>query len=91
MAIWRWRKAWALWRRDGRMLWRAVLHPACPWWFRLAVLLLLAYVLSPVDVLPDWLILLGWLDDALILGWGVRALSQRLPAALRLELQSKAA
>ena len=55
------------------------------------MVLLLAYVLSPVDVLPDWLILFGWLDDALILGWGVRALSQRLPAALRLELQSKAA
>lgn len=77
-----------MWRRDGRMLWRGFMHPACPWWFRLAVLLLLVYVVSPVDVLPDWIPLAGWLDDVLLLSWGVRALSKRLPAALRLELQS---
>jgi uncharacterized membrane protein YkvA (DUF1232 family) len=85
----RWAKAWRLWRRDGCLLWRGFFHPARPWWLRLGVLLLLAYVLLPLDVLPDWIPILGQLDDVLLLGWGVRALAARLPAALRLDLQSK--
>ena len=55
----RWAKAWRLWRRDGRLLWRGFFHPARPWWLRLSVLLLLAYVLLPLDVLPDWIPILG--------------------------------
>jgi uncharacterized membrane protein YkvA (DUF1232 family) len=81
----RWYKAWGLWRRDGRLLWRSFFHPQRPWWLRLGVLLLLAYVFSPLDLLPDWIPVLGQIDDVLLLGWGVRALVGRLPAALRVE------
>ena len=85
--IWRGRKAWGLLQRDGRLLWRAFTHRACPWWFRLGVLLALAYLLSPIDLVPDWLLFFGWLDDILLLNWGLRALYRRLPEALRLGLE----
>ncbi len=87
--FWRIRRIWQFLRRDGRLLLQAFQHPSCPWWFRLSVLLIAAYLLSPIDIVPDWLIFLGWLDDALILGWGVRTLLRHLPAPLRLELQSQ--
>jgi uncharacterized membrane protein YkvA (DUF1232 family) len=85
----RWRKIWALLRRDGRLLWRGLWHPASPWWFRLAIVLMLAYAISPIDLLPDWIPLLGWADDVLLLSWGASCLRQRLPASLRLALEQR--
>ena len=38
----------------------------------------LAYVLSPIDFLPDWFIGWGWLDDLVILGFAARFFLQRL-------------
>ncbi|MBS1912797.1 MAG: DUF1232 domain-containing protein [Bacteroidetes bacterium] len=34
-----------------------------PWWRKLAVVAAVAYVISPVDAIPDWIPVLGWLDD----------------------------
>jgi uncharacterized membrane protein YkvA (DUF1232 family) len=47
-------------------LWKLMRHPATPWPARLAALLALAYALSPIDLIPDVVPLLGWLDDLLI-------------------------
>ena len=71
---------WTLLRGDARQLWAALRHPAAPGWLKLGTALIALYLLSPVDLLPDWLPLIGVVDDLVLVPLAVRWLLQRLPA-----------
>lgn len=61
-------KAWA--RRtklDGVTLWFARNHPATPWLAKALCVLTVAYALSPIDLIPDFIPVLGYLDDVILL------------------------
>ena len=77
---------WALVRGDARRLVRAWRHPASPRWLKPAVLLVGAYVISPVDLLPDAIPLLGVVDDIVLVPLAMRFLLDRLPAAVRSDI-----
>jgi uncharacterized membrane protein YkvA (DUF1232 family) len=62
------------------VLWFACRHPATPVGVKLAAFLLGAYVLSPIDLIPDAIPVLGWLDDVTILSFGIPTLLRFLPA-----------
>lgn len=62
------------------VLWYACRHPSTPLGVKLLALLLGLYVISPVDLIPDAIPVLGWLDDATLLGFGVPALLRFVPA-----------
>jgi uncharacterized membrane protein YkvA (DUF1232 family) len=47
----------------GTRFFRYVRDPRVPMWRRFAGLLAVAYFVMPVDVIPDFLPILGWLDD----------------------------
>ncbi|MEL3922471.1 DUF1232 domain-containing protein [Aeromonas enteropelogenes] len=75
-------RRWLICRRVRR-LYLGFRHPATPWWARGLVILILLYGLSPVDLVPDLVPLVGWLDDAtllLLLLWGWE---RCLPASVR--------
>ncbi|WP_421200402.1 YkvA family protein [Aeromonas enteropelogenes] len=75
-------RRWLIWRRVRR-LYLGFRHPATPLWARGLVILILLYGLSPVDLVPDLVPLIGWLDDAtllLLLLWGWE---RCLPASVR--------
>lgn len=75
--------------RGGWTLLWALRHPGSPLWLKAATVALLAYVISPVDLLPD-LPLVGWLDDAMLLMLAVPFLVDRLPTGVRAEAESAA-
>ena len=77
---------WGVVRRDARQLVRAWTHPAAPRWLKPAVLLVGAYVVSPVDLLPDVIPLLGVVDDIVLVPLAMRFLIQQLPAAVRKDI-----
>ncbi len=61
-------RAWA--RRikhDAVALWFALRDPATPWLARALAFLVVAYALSPIDLVPDFIPVLGYLDDVLLL------------------------
>ncbi|MFA7504430.1 MAG: DUF1232 domain-containing protein [Burkholderiaceae bacterium] len=66
--------------REGLVLLYALRHPETPRGIRLGILGLLLYVISPFDLVPDFLLLLGWADDAAVILMGVPFLVRRLPA-----------
>ena len=74
---------WSLVRGDARLLWFALGHPLAPRWLRPSLLLLGLYVVSPIDLLPDTLPLLGVVDDLVLVPLALSWIVQRLPAALR--------
>jgi uncharacterized membrane protein YkvA (DUF1232 family) len=77
---------WSVIRGDARLLWRALRHPQSPRWLTPAVLLLVAYVLWPVDLIPEAIPFLGVVDDVVLVPLAIRFLLDRLPAGLQAEL-----
>ncbi len=77
---------WNLVRTDARRLWRALRHPAAPGWLKWAVAGLVLYLLSPVDLLPDFIPLIGLVDDLVLIPLVVRLLLNRLPAHVRADI-----
>ncbi len=73
-----------------RALQLAALDPRTPWYAKGLVLLVVAYAVSPIDLIPDFVPVLGYLDDAIIVSVGI-ALSLRLiPAEVMAEARGAA-
>ena len=51
-----------------RLGWRLLRDPRIPTWPKMLVPLAVLYVVSPIDALPDLIPLLGWVDDASVIG-----------------------
>lgn len=61
-------KAWARRiKRDGVTLWFAGKHSRTPWHAKALGMFVVAYALSPIDLIPDFIPVLGYLDDVLLL------------------------
>ena len=82
----RWIVLWRVVRGDARRLWFALRHPAAPGWLKVGTALILLYLLSPIDLVPDTIPLLGVVDDLVLIPFAIRFLLDRLPAALRADL-----
>lgn len=61
-------KAWAKRvKRDGVTLWFAGKNPKTPWYAKALGVFVVAYALSPIDLIPDFIPVLGYVDDVLLL------------------------
>jgi uncharacterized membrane protein YkvA (DUF1232 family) len=66
-------------KRDGVTLWFAVKNPDTPWFAKALGLLVVAYALSPVDLIPDFIPILGYVDDLILLPVFIRVAVMLLP------------
>jgi uncharacterized membrane protein YkvA (DUF1232 family) len=78
-------------KRDVHAAWLAARDPRCPWHARAVGLLVTAYALSPIDLIPDFIPVLGLLDDALIVPAGLWLFVRLLPPGLFEEHRAAAA
>lgn len=80
---------WRLWswlkvlKNDAVILYYAWKHPQTPAYLKSIMLALVAYVFSPIDILPDYLPLVGLVDDAAIVPLTIYYLMHMLPPAVR--------
>lgn len=81
---------WTVIRGDARRLWFALRHPAAPRWLKLGTALIALYLLSPIDLLPDAIPLLGVVDDLVIVPLAIHWLLARLPAEVRGDVERRA-
>lgn len=56
-----------LMRRRAALVWEIATDRRLPWRARAPAMLALAYAASPIDLIPDWLPGVGWLDDLMVL------------------------
>lgn len=77
-------------RHELRLVWAMLRDTRTPASAKLTAVLALLYVISPVDLIPDVLPILGWLDDGLV-AYLLFQLAQRLlPADLLAALKQRA-
>lgn len=70
-------------KRDILTLYCALCHPDTPRLARWLAALVFAYALSPIDLIPDFIPVLGLLDELILLPLGIALVLKRLPPALR--------
>ncbi len=71
--------------------WLAARDPRTPWYARALGLAITAYALSPIDLIPDFIPVLGLLDDALLIPAGIWLFVKLLPPGLMDEHRRAAA
>lgn len=60
-----------------------------PWYAKLMIALVIAYALSPVDLIPDFIPVLGYLDDLILIPGGIALAIKLIPEAVLLESTEK--
>jgi uncharacterized membrane protein YkvA (DUF1232 family) len=78
-------------RRDTYALYLACRDPRVPWYAKLLAGAVLTYALSPIDLIPDFIPVLGYLDDLLIIPAGLLLVRRMIPAAVLAEHRATAA
>jgi uncharacterized membrane protein YkvA (DUF1232 family) len=88
-----WKRVAVLWsvvKGDARLLWRALRHPRSPGWLKLGVAGIALYLLSPIDLIPDFVPLLGVVDALGLVPRAGGFLRRRLPAHIRADIGADA-
>lgn len=79
--LWQRLRFWArLVLRDGLALYIAARHPRTPWFAKLLALLVAAYALSPIDLIPDAIPVLGLVDEVILLPIAIALIARLIPA-----------
>ncbi|MGF6092298.1 YkvA family protein [Pseudomonas sp. 18173] len=78
-------------KRQTMVLWFCYRHPQTPWLPKWVSVFVVAYALSPIDLIPDFIPVLGYLDDVIILPLGILLALRLMPIAVLQECQLKAA
>lgn len=73
-----------------RVLYSARKDPRIPWYVKLLLVVIVAYALSPIDLIPDPIPILGYLDDLLILPLGIALVIKLIPEEVIKEYDQKA-
>jgi len=89
--MWQRLKQWAKGlRKDVLTLWFAGRHPGTPLAAKLLALALAAYAFSPIDLIPDFIPVLGYLDEAVLLPIGILICLKMIPDAVLEECRESA-
>ncbi|WNJ87982.1 YkvA family protein [Bosea sp. 685] len=84
-------KAWARTvKRDVVALWIAARDGRTPTLAKITAAAVAAYALSPIDLIPDFISVLGYLDDLLILPLGIMLAVKLIPPPLMIEFREAA-
>lgn len=89
-----WKRIAALWvlvKGDAKRLWFALRHPDAPGWLKIGTAGVLLYLISPVDLIPDALPIIGVVDDLVIVPMAIRWMLNRLPPHIRAHAEVRVA
>lgn len=77
-------------KRDGVTLWFARKHPATPLLAKALAVVVVAYALSPIDLIPDFIPVLGYLDDVILLPVLIWLMVRLIPERVMVECRMQA-
>ena len=71
-------------------LYLAARHPETPWYAKLFVAGVVAYAFSPIDLIPDFVPVLGYLDDLILIPMGITLAIRMVPPSVLAECRARA-
>jgi len=77
-------------KREVMALWFACRDPRTPWYARVLTMLIVAYALSPIDLIPDFIPVLGYLDELILMPIGICLVMKLVPAEALADARAKA-
>ena len=78
-------------KRDVHALYLAARDPRVPWYAKVVAVAVAAYALSPIDLIPDFIPVIGYLDDIVIVPAGILLAVKLIPTELMSEFRHAAA
>jgi len=72
-----------LFRKEVVQLWKAFFAPETPFYLKAATLFVAFYLVNPLDIIPDFIPLAGWVDDIILVPMLVSWIVSRLPVPAR--------
>jgi uncharacterized membrane protein YkvA (DUF1232 family) len=85
-------KQWACTiRRDAHALYLAARDPRVPWYAKALAITVAAYALSPIDLIPDFIPVLGYVDDLIIVPAGIVLVIRLIPPEIMAQHRDMAA
>lgn len=75
-----WRQRAGQLKAETYALYLAYRNPQVPWYARLWALVVVAYAISPIDLIPDFIPVLGYLDDLVLIPLGILLAIKLVPA-----------
>src|ERR1700684_4017135 len=76
--------------RDVHAVYLAARDPRVPWYARVLAIAVAGYALSPIDLIPDFIPVLGYLDDLIIVPLGIWLVVSLIPEQAMAEYRAKA-
>jgi len=80
---------WKQWartvKRDAHALYLAARDPRVPWYAKGLAVAIAAYAASPIDLIPDFIPVVGYLDDLIIVPLGIALVIKLIPAEIMAE------
>jgi len=77
-------------RLDVLALYLAARDPRVPWYAKALAALVAAYALSPIDLIPDFIPVLGYFDDLVVLPLGIKVAIRMIPDDVMADLRKQA-
>jgi uncharacterized membrane protein YkvA (DUF1232 family) len=77
-------------KRDTLAVWYAARDTRTPWYAKALALLITAYAFSPIDLIPDFIPVLGVLDDLILIPAGIALAIKLIPAEVMHDAREKA-
>jgi uncharacterized membrane protein YkvA (DUF1232 family) len=88
-------KRWKHWvraiKRDAHAVYLAARDPRVPWYVKALALAVAAYAFSPIDLIPDFIPVLGYLDDLVLVPAGIALVVWLMPPEIMQEKRALAA
>jgi len=91
MAFDNWKRRVSEWKREAIVLYHACRDPRTPWYAKALGVAVMAYLLSPIDLIPAFIPVLGWLDDLLLVPLGLLAVRAMIPKDVLEEYRARQA
>jgi uncharacterized membrane protein YkvA (DUF1232 family) len=85
-----WREQSQRLQKGANVFYFAFKHPGTPWYARSIAACLAAYLLSPIQIIPNYIPVIGMLDDLVVVFLGVRLLRRIIPAYVLMECRGLA-
>ncbi|HEV8369466.1 MAG TPA: YkvA family protein [Pyrinomonadaceae bacterium] len=86
----RWKQRARGLKKETYVLYLAVRDPRMPWYAKLLAICVVGYAFSPIDLIPDFVPVLGYLDDLVLVPLGIALVLKMIPKEVMAECREKA-